>query len=52
MRMVGPEYWFVCEFERSWSGFRTGEVLFDGDFGGENLGPCANVAGCDDCESA
>lgn len=27
-------------------------LFFEGDFGGENVGPCANVACCGDCESA
>ena len=40
IRMVGPEYWLVCEFDRSWRGLRAGETFLD--FGGENCGARAS----------
>lgn len=38
--MVGPEYWLVCEFGRSWRGLRIGETFLV--FGGENFGARAS----------
>lgn len=49
MRIVGPVYWLVCEFERSWSGFRIGDAFRDAEVGGENVGACSSGDDIDVC---